>query len=320
MDKSSGYKIQSVIFSTKKWTPETATDWLLSHNHKANKIDMKTDKFLRFRQMNPKPLEKKGYHFINKKLGSSGIELVIGYPNVKGGKISISNLKQFITNSYSKKPDKNVDGYELDNDLTNDIAKVYYNKDKNHAVITHRGTSGVKDWANNAAYALGLYKYTDRYKRGKKAQEETNKKYGKENVSTVGHSQGAVLARDLGTDTKEIINLNPAYINEKPKKNEYNIKSSADVVSVLKPTHTKDIEVKATTYNPLTEHSTSILDRLNQDMEVGAGRYKNKKKSFTNKQMKSIADHTHQCIMIISEWDDNNPDKIKIMEKIKKMI
>ncbi len=194
------------------------------------------------------------------------------YKNVlKGGKVSIGNLKSFIDNSYSKKPKENIDGYVIDKVLTNDIAKVYYHPQTGHAIITHRGTAGLKDWGNNVAYLTGLYEYTDRFKRGKKAQEETEKKYGKKNVSTLGHSQGAILSRKLGADTKEIINLNPAYVAEKPKKNEYNIKSSSDIVSKLKPIHKRDIEIKAETSNPLTEHSTDILKRLDENQQIGAG-------------------------------------------------
>jgi hypothetical protein len=81
-----------------------------------------------------------------------------------------------------------------------------------------------------------------------------------------------VLSRHLGENSKEIINLNPAYVAEKPKKNEYNIKSSTDVVSKLKPIHKKDIEIKAETSNPLTEHSSEILNRLDQDLLIGKGK------------------------------------------------
>jgi hypothetical protein len=209
------------------------------------------------------------------------------YNNVlKGGKVSIGNIKSFIDNSYSKNPKENIDGYVIDKALSNDIAKVYYNPQTGHATITHRGTEGLKDWGNNLAYLTGMYDYTDRYKRGKKAQEAVEKKYGKKNVSTLGHSQGAILSRKLGADTKEIINLNPAYVAEKPKKNEYNIKSSSDIVSKLKPIHKRDIEIKAETSNPLTEHSSDILNRLDLNREVGAGISGGKKFNFLNSIIK----------------------------------
>lgn len=261
--------IQSIIFLKKYWTPSKASEWLNIHNYKNNKLDI-TSNYLRYRQKNPELLKKKGYNFFNKNIGKSRIQLIIAYhPQIKGGKISINKIKKFIDNSYKINPDEHIDGYELDKDLTNEYAKIYYNKDKNHATITHKGTEGIQDWINNIIYPLGLYKYTDRYKKAQETQNKTNQKYGTQNVSTLGHSQGAILSRKLGSDTKEIINVNPAYINEKPQKNEYNIKSSGDIVSMLKPIHKKDILIKQESYNPFTEHSVNVLDRLNQQLMVG---------------------------------------------------
>jgi len=204
-----------------------------------------------------------------------------------GGKISVGNLTKFFKSSYAgKKAPEKIDTYNLDKEITNKYATVYFDPEKNHAVITHKGTSGdttletIKDWGNNAAYAMGLYKYTDRYKQGKKLQEATEKKYGSQNVSTLGHSQGSKLARDLGQNSKEIINLNPAYMGEKPLKNEYNIRSSGDVVSVaLAPTNrAHDTVIKAETHNPLKEHAIDILDRIEQDKMIGG-----KKRAYRRK-------------------------------------
>ena len=200
-----------------------------------------------------------------------------------GGKISVGHLTKFFKSSYAgKKAPEKIDTYNLDKEITNKYATVYFDPEKNHAVITHKGTSGdtkletIKDWGNNAAYAMGLYKYTDRYKQGKKLQEATEKKYGSQNVSTLGHSQGAKLARDLGQNSKEIINLNPAYMGEKPLKNEYNIRSSGDVVSIaLAPTNrAHDTVIPAESYNPLTEHKIDILDRIDQDKMIGGKKRK----------------------------------------------
>ena len=205
----------------------------------------------------------------------------------RGGKISVGNLSKFFKSSYAgKKAPKKIDTYNLDSDLTNKYGSVYYDPDKNHAVLTHKGTSGdtfldsAKDWGNNAMYAVGLYKYTDRYKQGKKLQTATEKKYGSQNVSTLGHSQGSLLAREHGQNSKEIINLNAAYKGEKPLKNEYNIRSSGDVVSVglhgTKRGH--DVLIPAEGINPLTEHKIDILDRIDQSQMIGQGILKSRKR------------------------------------------
>jgi hypothetical protein len=78
------------------------------------------------------------------------------------------------------------------------------------AVINHRGTAGMFDWFNNAAYMYGgeaLYKLTPRYQEAYYKQKQVEKKYGKENVITVAHSQGGLLAELVGKDSKEIITL-----------------------------------------------------------------------------------------------------------------
>lgn len=205
-------------------------------------------------------------------------------PKQKGGKLKAKEVKDFLNASYDKTPPNDLDGYILDKSLSTATAKVYYNPQTNHAVVAHRGTQGTLDWGNNLAYALGAYEYTSRYKQGKSVQDKAEKKYGKSNISTLGHSQGAILARKLGTDTKEVINVNPAYTFEKPAKNEYNVRSSTDVVSGLYAPVAKTREILFPKYSEkhditipsqsatdvLGEHSYNILDRLG-DKEIGVG-------------------------------------------------
>lgn len=202
----------------------------------------------------------------------------------KGGKRTSKEIKQFLNASYEKNPPETIDDWVLDKELSGATGKVYYNPKTGEAVVAHRGTKGVADWGNNFAYALGAYKLTDRYKKGKKIQEKAEKKYGDKNISTLGHSQGAILARHLGGDTKEVINVNPAYTFEKPRKNEYNVRSSSDVVSglyapvaktrqILFPKYSKKHDITIPSKNitdVLGEHSYDILDRLG-DKEVGVG-------------------------------------------------
>jgi hypothetical protein len=187
-----------------------------------------------------------------------------------GGELSVGNIKKMLKASYKEAPEE-INGFILDHDLSNEYAVVYYNPSTGQAVVCHRGTTTAYDWTNNAMYAVGRYKSTDRYKIGKSTQEKAIKKYGAQNITTLGHSQGAVLARELGKDTKEVITLNPAYKGEKPLKNEYNIRSSRDVVSAglwgTKRGH--DIVIPAKGYNLLGEHMIDILDRVDQNMMVG---------------------------------------------------
>jgi hypothetical protein len=277
------YLVQSIIFDKSAYSPAKARKWCRENGYKCPKID-ETANYYRFRQVSPAVANKSGYtEYRTKDLGNGDVKLVLAYPGLTGGKMKAKTIADFIDASYKKKPPKELDGFTLDSKLTTDTAKVYYNPNTGEARVIHRGTEGLKDWGNNLAYIAGVYNLTDRYKQGKKVQDQAEKKYGKQNISTLGHSQGSVLARKLGADTKEVINVNPAFKGEIPLKNEYNIRSSADVVSglyapvaklrgLLTPEYSKkhDITIKSESLNPLKEHSADILDRI-ADKEIGVG-------------------------------------------------
>lgn len=73
------YIVQSVVFDKDKWDVKSAKKWLKENEHKASKVDTEANT-LRFRQINPDHLKKIGYsNFKTKKLGKSGIMLVIAY-------------------------------------------------------------------------------------------------------------------------------------------------------------------------------------------------------------------------------------------------
>jgi hypothetical protein len=202
---------------------------------------------------------------------------------VLGGSLSINHIKRMLKASYKghsigigvkgdESPPEKIDDFILDKELSGPYAVVYYNPISGQAVVAHRGTEGtLKDWSNNLMYAVGKYKSTKRYQEGLRTQKLAEKKYGAKNISTIGHSQGSALARELGKDTKEIITLNPAYKGEKPLKNEYNIRSSRDIVSAglwgTKRSH--DLIIPAKGLNLLDEHMIDILDRVDQNKMIG---------------------------------------------------
>jgi len=204
---------------------------------------------------------------------------------IVGGAVAAKDLQQFIEQSYKEEPSPVIGNFVIDPDLSTYTTKVYTNPDTHQTVVAHRGTKGTWDWGNNLAYAMGLYDYTDRFKQGKDTQNKAESKYGKENISTIGHSQGAVLSRKLGQDTKEIINVNPAWVGEAPSSNEYNIRSSFDPVSALfmpyaaiqsylnpKFTQSHNITIPSKSYiDPRGEHKANILSRIDPDTKIGAG-------------------------------------------------
>ena len=182
----------------------------------------------------------------------------------KGGNIDNHELAQFVDAGYKKKSEaENIDGYVLDKELSTKRDKVYYDPNTGKAVHTIAGTDKAKDWSNNLLIPLGLHTMTNRYKNAEKIQKEANKKYGKDNLSLVSHSQSGNIAQNLAKKKlvgDENITLNPAIIGSHNPKLKV-VKSSGDVVSALTFTNKKDKVIKSKTWNPLTEHSTQILNK-----------------------------------------------------------
>jgi hypothetical protein len=78
--KSDNYYIQSVVFDKEKFDVKGARKWLKENNYIARKPDV-TETQIRFRQVNPKYIEQKGFtKFRTKRIGrKSGISLIISY-------------------------------------------------------------------------------------------------------------------------------------------------------------------------------------------------------------------------------------------------
>lgn len=212
---------------------------------------------------------------------------------LKGGKLSPTELKDLLQAGYDPKK-HNVGDFVLDKSVSSGTSKVYYDKETGRAVVVHRGTQGILDWANNLAYAVGgdtAYKQTKRFKEAQEVQRKAEEKYGASNVSTIGHSQGGKQAELLGGKSKEIITLNKATRagSNTKQKNQTDIRTTGDWVSSLNPFQKKskkDITIKSGFFsNPLTEHSTDTLSRLEEKeplLGIGEGL---KKKSHINNIM-----------------------------------
>lgn len=196
---------------------------------------------------------------------------------IKGGSLSTDNINLFIKNSYDKNGVNDIDGFKKDMPLSTDEIQTYFNKLNGQVVIVFRGTEGtLTDWSNNAQYVIGNYENTDRFKRAKTLFNKIIKKYNEKNLTLVGHSQGAVLTRKLGKNVKEIINVNAASLGEKPLPNEYNIKSKIDIPSLLLQSNDKTTTIKNTSYNPVSEHKSDILEKIPNQL-IGAGGIKKMK-------------------------------------------
>lgn len=209
-------------------------------------------------------------------------------PEKKGGKIAVKNIKGLLKKSYSDDLGDYND-YILDKELSDPRVQVYKKKGTNEAAVVHRGTKGLNDYLTDLQLTLGFdISNTERAKHSKKIQKEAEHKYGKTNISTLGHSLGSKLASDVGQDSKEIININkavaPQDLYKKQSDKEFNIRSSGDPVSALLHENKNNITIPSISFNPFTEHRTDILDRLDPEMEIGRGHLK----KMTMKQLKSL--------------------------------
>jgi hypothetical protein len=195
-----------------------------------------------------------------------------------GGKLAVKDIKNLIDASYVK-GNKSLDGFDIDNDLSDQYVKVYKkNSEPSHAVVVHRGSADLTDWYLDSKIARGQsIEDSSRYKHSLEIQKKAEAKYGKDNVSTVGHSLGSYLSSKVGKDSKEVINLNKPVVPDnllgKANDKEHTIRSSGDIVSVGQRLRNdkNDRVIQATTSNPLTEHSTGILDRLDANEMIGEG-------------------------------------------------
>ena len=197
---------------------------------------------------------------------------------LSGGSLTAGDLRNLLDASYDGR--ENASGFEIDKALSSATSKVYRNPETNQVVVGHMGTQGIMDWGNNAVFALGgktAYKMTSRYKEAEKVQKKAEKKYGKENVSTIGHSQGGLQAELLGGKSKETITFNKATIpfNNSRNKNQTDVRTSGDIVSSLNPFQRRgedDVIIKGKTYNPLDIHSAKSIRGLDKNQIIGKGR------------------------------------------------
>ena len=188
--------------------------------------------------------------------------------------LDAETIKKLLDGSYGE---ATPPGWKKDNRLSTNQQKVYIHELSGKVVVSHRGTVGTaQDWFNNAMYGVfgdRGYELTGRYKKAKKTQEKAEKKYGAENVTTIGHSQGGLLAQKVGGDSAEIITLNKAtrpqdFFQRKRGEKQTDIRTEGDVVSMFKnpfETQGKQVTIKTDKFNPLAEHATDVLDRLKAD-------------------------------------------------------
>jgi hypothetical protein len=194
--------------------------------------------------------------------------------------ISENQIKEVLDLSYNNKKEGAPDGYVIDKDLSDGRVKVYKDLNSNQVIVAHRGSSGWKDWLDNAYYATtGNIKDSGTYKTHKKKHDKALDKYGAENVISVGHSRAGKYVEELNKDNKvkEVLTYNKAVglhdAFQKNPENQTDIRSSRYLISGLSPfqsSKNKVVTIPSNTFNFLKAHGTSALSSLGNKL-IGKG-------------------------------------------------
>lgn len=159
-------------------------------------------------------------------------------------------------------------GFTMDRELSNRKQKVYTDANKNpHVVFT--GTRTLGDVVTDAALAVGLGRFTQRFADSKKIVQKVKQKYGKD-VTASGHSLGGSLAEYSGA--KKVITFDKGVglgdIGKRIKKNQTDIRTTTDPVSLLALTQHggRKVAIRDSSFvNPLYAHDKRHLRKLAKD-------------------------------------------------------
>lgn len=153
--------------------------------------------------------------------------------------LSKSTLETMLANTYKPNAEgDNVGGYVLDTSLSDNRVKVYHDSKTKHTVVGHRGSAAKGDWFENILYSTGI-KAGANFKHSRETQKKAQAKYGTSNLTTIGHSKGALHAQEFGQEG-DIVTLNkPVNIKDairyKNPKYQTDYRGEGDVVSILRP-------------------------------------------------------------------------------------
>lgn len=177
--------------------------------------------------------------------------------------------KEIIDNTYLNST-KDIREYRYNHELSTDKSKVWSN-DSGHAIISHKGTDDKHDllfgWKDkhdiltDAQYAVG-YKGS-RFKRSSKAQQAVERRFGPENVTTVGHSLGGAVAENVAHPKSKVVTYNKyaAPFSKAREQGQTDLRHHWDPASALDKGNSSMVNIRHLG-NPLDAHSTKALDNV----------------------------------------------------------
>jgi hypothetical protein len=244
---------------------------------------------------------------------------VKGTKQKKGGSLAVKLIRRFI--QVSKGPLEDVGDYKVDRSLSGEWVRVYYNKEKNQAVVVHRGSADAADaWTDVKLFFQQTN--NERFKVSEKVQKEAENKYGAANVTTLGSSLGGYLAEQYGQGSKEVITVSkpttfPDLITGKKKgKNQHDIRTTRDSIAILQNFQKgkNDIVIPSKTFNPVEEHlGDRITSKLPQEQLIGEGRLKKMKVKELKVVIKSLRKGKAK------QYPITNKKKLELLNMVKEL-
>jgi hypothetical protein len=209
--------------------------------------------------------------------------------NVNKGKgLKTKDFKALLNKSYDSKI-SNHDDFIVDKDLSGKRVQVYHNPKNNQVVISHRGSQGIHDWINNIRVGLFNDKSSNRFKHSKNIQQQAYNKYGLDNkYVTIGHSLGSNIAKTVSKPNDEVIGYNGyTTLYDKPKNNQYDIRTNNDVASFLLKNNPNLKSFKSDTNDLIDTHGINKLDKFNDEMvgKINNGKGLKNKKLISTKNI-----------------------------------
>ena len=190
--------------------------------------------------------------------------------------INPNQLKGLIQAGYQRNgPARDIakkQGYELVDKFSNAERKVFLDSKKNPYIV-NVGTRKFSDWGTNTAIALGLGRFTNRFKDSKKLLENVRKEYGNNRpITNIGDSLGDALAENSGGD--RIITTNKAAgigrLFKTIQKKQTDIRTGTDPVSLLARTQFggNKFTIRDTNFiDPLKAHSYKNLNKFDKTIK-----------------------------------------------------
>ena len=242
------------------------------------------------------------YHQMNGGSLTSHIVSAIGrYKGATVNKVDDSDkiYRDISIQSYKKvdKRMKDIRGYKLNDDLSNEENVVYHNEEKNKTIVGFRGSKNFKDFKTDVALAFGDIKSTDRYNSTVALVKRVIDTYPSSNVEFTGHSLGGTLAIEMNRlkplSKSVVFNAGhtPFRSGDVKDKDITFYTNKGDLVSNLGLNSYKNVKVlDKEDKDPLKAHSLSnfkddINDEKKEDFQGGAFNVMN---TFKNLKQKGV--------------------------------